>query len=94
MPWFKCSIAGENFPGALIGETNLIGFFTTRFVEANSSDEAESLALGMLKTDSSLALPALAEKPIGARVYFESIDQVPSDMVGANTGFTFFPMEP
>lgn len=93
MPWFKCFIAGENFPGSLIGEISPIGFFTTRFVEAPTSADAETLALSMLKTESALALPAGVEKPTNARVYFESIDEVPSSTEAINTGFSFFLME-
>lgn len=34
--WFNCLILVENFPGELIKEKSRVGFYTTRFVQANS----------------------------------------------------------
>lgn len=92
MPWYKCFIEGENFPGHLIGESSPIGFYTTRFIEASSPDEAEQLAFEKLKTEESLTLPVDATKPSNAKVYFESIEEVPINAVGSNGCFTFFVM--
>ncbi len=51
MKWYKCTIAGENFPGELINEDKEIGFFTTRFVEAETPEAAELSALAILKEE-------------------------------------------
>ena len=92
MSWFKCSIEGENLPGQLIGEASPVGFYTTRYVEANSVKEAESVALNNLKNEPSLAILDGVEKPVNAKVYFKEIEQVSIDAVKSNLGFTFFVM--
>ena len=76
MKLYKCLIAGENFPGELIGEKNLIGFFATRFVQSESSSEAENVALGNLKNESSLKLPQGVKPNPEAKIYFEEITEV------------------
>ncbi|MCI0637989.1 MAG: hypothetical protein L0Y72_23555 [Gemmataceae bacterium] len=58
MAWFRCFTRGENFPGKLAGETGLVGFYTTRFVEASSAEKAEALALEGLRAEAKLAPPA------------------------------------
>lgn len=94
MKWFKCYIEGENFPGELAGDDKLIGFFITRFVQADSPEEAESIALCRLKDEDSLRLPAgVSPSPI-AKVYFEQITEViEEDVPSVQSRFTFFPME-
>ena len=49
MAWFRCFICGENFPGALAGISGLVGFYTTRFVEAIDHDDAEARVLELLR---------------------------------------------
>lgn len=88
MPLFRCLIRGENFPGALIGSEEPIGFYTTRFVEAGSPEEAEMLAIGLLRDDANLDVP-----PEHASVYFEEIEEVPERTEQLpDKGFSFFPM--
>jgi hypothetical protein len=93
MKWFKCFIAGENFPGELINEAELIGFYTTRFVEANTAEEAETAALTRLKKEKSLQLPEGINPPENAKIYFEEIEEVPRNEVPeVEAGFTFYVM--
>ena len=54
MPVYRCFIRGENFPGALIGERWPIGFYTTRFVVAESAPDAQYLAGDLVTADASL----------------------------------------
>lgn len=93
MALFRCLIRGENFPGQLIDETTPVGFYTTRFVEAESAEEAELAAVNLLRSDSSLAMPEeLRTKE--AKVYVEEIEEVPPDTERKpNKGFTFFSMD-
>ncbi len=49
MPYFKCFIEGQNFPGELVGASEPIGFYVTRFIEASSAKEAEQKVLENLK---------------------------------------------
>jgi hypothetical protein len=70
-----------------------IGFYTTRYVTAESPEAAEMLALAVLRSDPSLQLPGDIEMPLDARVYFEKIEEVPNDTPQVpNSGFTFYEM--
>jgi hypothetical protein len=93
MSWYKCFIAGENFPGAIIGESKPIGFYTTRYVEANNPEEAETRALTNLKNEQNLLPPPGVDRPNNAKVYFENIEEVErSEVNETNLGFSFFVM--
>ena len=93
MPLFRCFINGKNFPGSLIGEPEPIGFYTTRFVVASTPEEAEMLALSLLKSDASLAAPE-SDRTSDARVYFEEIELVPDDTDQVpGSRFTFYTAE-
>jgi len=93
MPIFQCSIRGENFPGSLAGESELIGFYTTRFVEAASPSEAELAALALLRSEPAFELVRPEDRMEDAQVYFEQIEEVPTELGrGPGKGFTFFPM--
>ncbi len=94
MPWFRCFIRGENFPAGTDDSGRLVGFFTTRFVEADNEDDAEERGLERLLADPWLASlrgdPALGR----ATVSIQETDEVPADSVPAQPpGFTFFPMD-
>jgi len=91
---YRCLLRGENFPGILIGEQGkTIGFYTTRFVDAASPEEAEQAALNVLRGDSTLAVPAEQRTP-DATVFVERIDEMQADAERTpNAGFTFFVMD-
>ncbi len=90
MAWFKCSIEGENFPGVLVRKKGLVGFHTTRWVEAPSADEAEALALEALRVEPNFQIktPDIAND---AKVYFNEIVEVDGPG-GVNSGATWFSM--
>jgi hypothetical protein len=93
LKWFKCLIAGENFPGELIGEKNLIGFYTTRFVQSEHPSEVENIVLGNLKNESSLKLPQGVKPNSKAKIYFEEISEVHEvEVPKVKSGFTFYVM--
>jgi hypothetical protein len=93
MKWFRCLIEGENFPGVLANSDELIGFYTTRFVEAETAEEAEMKALANLKNEESLQLPEGVVPPSNAKVYFEEIEEVmESEVPEVNAGFSFYIM--
>lgn len=92
MPLFRCFIRGDNFPGKLIGRKKPAGFYTTRFVEASSAEEAEILVVDVLRNDPDLDV-AQKYRTQDAKIYFESTDEVsPGTERKPNKGFTFFPM--
>src|SRR3546814_8747667 len=76
MPLFRCIICGENFPGTLLGQEELVGFYTTRFVEADSPEQAEIMAIELLRNDPSLDVSS-EHRTQSAKVFFEDIDEVP-----------------
>ena len=92
MPLYRCLVCGENFPGALLGKPSPIGFYATRFIEANSRDEAETSVLDQLRNEDVLNIPVeLRSKD--ARIFFEEIMEVGAATERApNAGFTFFVM--
>lgn len=93
MKWFRCLIEGRNFPGILIGEESPVGFYTTRFVEAETPADAELNVLANLKNEKSLTLPVGHPKPMDAKVFFEEITLVDfSDVPESSSGFTFYVM--
>ena len=81
MPWYKCFVAGKNFPGELVGETSPVGFYTTRFAHAGSPEEAEVKALDELRKDARLKLPDEASASPESRVYFEKVVEVSASEV-------------
>lgn len=93
MPVFRCFIRGENFPGSLAGQTEPIGFYITRIVEASSASEAELAALETLRGEPEFELVRPEERMERAQVYFEQIEELPVEAGrGPGKGFTFFPM--
>lgn len=91
MPWFRCFVRGENFAVVMDGRQELLGFYVTRFVEADNPEGAEAEAVAVLKADPRLAPPP-GHTPTGrARVFFEQITEVPAaDVPARPPGFTFY----
>lgn len=92
MPLFRCAITGEDFPGKILHQEDPVGFYTARYVEAETPEEAELLVLDLLRNEAALDL-APEHRSENAKVYFESIDEVPEDTERTpNAGFVFFTM--
>jgi hypothetical protein len=94
MPWFRCFIRGENFPGREDDPDQPVGFYATRFVAADNPDEAETAGLADLRTHP--VLTSLRGYPLAgrARVFFQEIEEVPASGVPAEPpGLVFFPMD-
>lgn len=92
MPWFRCLIEGANFPLSKDGEPALVGFFTTRWVEAETSGEAELHVLALVRNERTFANMRKAD--VTPTVYVRSISTLstaPDEAPGA--GFTFFDMD-
>ncbi len=90
---YQCLIRGENFPGMIIGEDGLVGFFTTRWVDASDEVAAEEMALARLK-DEALFEVVPEFRNSESRIYFDEIVAVaerPSDIIEG--GATWFSME-
>jgi hypothetical protein len=61
MGTYRVSILGENILAAVDGVTQRHGFFTSVFVEADSTEQAETLAVSLLQADPKLV--GLAQNP-------------------------------
>jgi hypothetical protein len=89
MPLYRCFVRGENFPGYLAMQKSPVGFYTTRWVNADSPEQAKLAVLELLKDDPSLRLRPGAPKPKRAKVYVEEVVRV-TKRQGINKGFSFF----
>ncbi len=90
MPLFRCVLRGEHFPGRLLGERKPIGFYTTRYVDADDVDDAELKAVDRLREDPKLQL-APEHRTKDAKVFVETIEEVPDDTPRVpDSGFSFF----
>ena len=95
MSSYRCLIRGENFVVLEDGQRKFIGFFTTRIVEAENVEEAETIGLGLLKQDEwleSLRVNRLPDDP-PATVNFDEVERVDGLEGESIGGFTFFEME-
>ncbi len=94
MPWFYCFIRGDNFPGERWGSDQPYGFYTHRYVEADTAADAEQKALTALREDSSFELPEGMHPPKEAIVYFEEISELENKPTKtATSGATWFKMD-
>lgn len=104
--WYRCFIRGENFPGQLARSAVLaegakpvaadepVGFFVTRFVEADSADQAEQKALLLLRSEPKLTPPEGYLPSSEARVFFEEITEVErGEVPDPQPGFVFHSMK-
>lgn len=81
MPWYKCSIEGKNFPGGLVGKSNPVGFFATRFVQAASPEEGELLSLAELRRDVRFEVPTVGSQEADARIFYDEIQEIEQSLV-------------
>ena len=91
MAWFRLFACGEDFPVILDGNVELVGFYTTRYIEAETADEAEAIASEQLFEDEDLQPPPGYED-YQPRIVFEEVEQV-AEPIDINDGFSFFPMD-
>ena len=94
MKLFRCSVHGKNFPLGRDGEVALLGFYTTRFVYSETSEQAEFQALDLLRSDPTLDVEQ-SKRTKDTMVYFESIeeiDSIPEGISAPGTGYTFYRM--
>jgi hypothetical protein len=93
MAWFRLFACGENFPVDIDGNVEIVGFYTTRYVEAETASQAEAIASEMLFEDPDLETPpGYQDLEQQASIRFEEVEQV-AEPIDINDGFSFFPME-
>ena len=82
---------GQNFWLKLEDGAKRYGFFTVRYVEAESATQAESVAVQLLRDDPTLQ-KALNERSDPPMIYAEEVTrdfERPSEY--GNSGYTFYP---
>jgi hypothetical protein len=93
MPLFKVLLHGKRFPGVILGKSDPIGFYATRFVQAPNAREAEAAALVTLRTAPELQLAPEHRAP-DAEVFIEDLMEVSAETEQKpNSGFTFYENE-
>jgi len=92
MAWFRLFACGEDFPVIIDGHVEIVGFYTTRYIEAPTQGEAEALCSELLFEDEDLKPPPGDWSDLESRIVFEEVEQVaqPLDIVN---NFSFFPMD-
>jgi hypothetical protein len=91
MAWFRLFACGEDFPVILDGNVEIVGFYTTRYVEAETAGEAEAIASKLLFDDEDLQPPPGYEQ-YQPRLVFEEVEQV-AEPIDIDDNFSFFPMD-
>lgn len=86
-------IEGSNFAIRLDGKVGKHGFFTTRFVEAKDSRNAETLVMNLIRDElKSIVLNDRSDPPM---MYAEEIHEIDDfgDNIVPGSGFTWFEAE-
>lgn len=91
MAWFRLFACGEDFPVVIDGEVVIAGFYTTRYVEAETQGEAEAIASELLFEDEDLQPPP-GYDGYQPRLVFEEVEQV-AEPIDIDDNFSFFPMD-
>ena len=94
MAHYRVFLRGANFLMDVNEKPTRIGFFATRFVQANTRDGAELLAVDLIRNDKWLR-GAVSNSPSDPpEIFAEEIEVVEGDYdPGVGSGFSFFPMD-
>ena len=93
MNHYRVLLRGENFLLSLDGQPTRLGFYTVRFVRADTVEEAELLAVDLIRKDQGLR-GVLNQRPDPPMIFAEEIDHVCASSARKQIkGFTFFPMK-
>jgi len=86
-------LRGENFEIKSEAGVENFGFFTTRFVKAITPEEAELVAMEMVRTDKSLLETLFSESKLESKIYLEKMWSERWWKRLGGDGYTFFAME-
>src|SRR5256885_8660896 len=90
MAHFRVQLKGVNFWLEIDKRPKRVGFYTTRFVEADDEDQAEALAVQQLGDDPKLH-GVLNERGDPPEIIIEEIDEIRPDQVAPMLqGYSFF----
>jgi hypothetical protein len=86
-------LRGENFEIKSESGVENLGFFTTRFVKARTPEEAELVAVDMIRKDKSLLEILSRESKLEPNVYLEKIWPERWWKRIGGSGYSFYAME-
>ena len=94
MKKYKVLIEGRNLLLNVDGQEQKIGFFTTRWIEANNANDAEKFAIENIRNDPKIKNNILNFKTDPPFMHASEVEEV-NFLSGkeTNTGFVFFPEE-
>ena len=92
---YKVLVRGENFLLNVDGKNQKLGFYTTRFVEAQKEEGAEEMAIAVVRDDPKLRSGVLNELSDPPVMFAEEIVELKSfdGLKIPRTGFVFYPQE-
>ena len=92
---YKVLLEGSNFIIESDKGPTKMGFYTTRFVEANSPQEAEKLSIELIQNDSQLKNSITNEGSDPPLINLDSIEELSNfgDNKVPGKGYTFYPEE-
>ncbi|MEW6127167.1 MAG: hypothetical protein AB1757_09020 [Acidobacteriota bacterium] len=92
MQKFRVLINGENFLIEVEDKLQKMGFFVTRIIEAASMEEAEILAIDLLKQDARLKAIVRNQSDDPPMLYIEEKEEIQSGDLNNinNTGFSWY----
>ena len=88
--WYRVMLKGENFVMKLSGKQTVHGFYTTRYVEATSEDDAEMKAVELIREDNYLRERVRNPKSDLPMIYLKEIEMLASHSGEAGSGYTFY----
>lgn len=92
---YKVLVRGENFLLNVDGKNQKLGFYTTRFLEAQNEEGAEEMAIALVRDDPKLRSGVLNEQSDTPVMFAEEIVELESfdGREIPRTGFVFYPEE-
>lgn len=95
MKKYRVFVRGENFLMDVDSVNQMLGFYTTRFVEAEDEQAAEYAVMDSLRSDPKLVGSVLNEDTDPPMMFAEEIEELESfeGFPAPGTGFTFYPAE-
>jgi hypothetical protein len=91
LKYFRVLLNGQNLSIELEGKVQKVGFYTTRFVEADTQEEAEASAIDLIRADARLLtimLNAIDDTPV---FLIDEISELIDDLNQVcDTGFSFY----
>ncbi len=92
MATYRCLVRGENFARRNHAGRELVGFYTTRWVEAVNPEEAEYLTVARLRKEPDFQQPEGYAPNAPAKVFIEEIEPVDA-LPTVQGGATWFRMD-